>query len=283
MLTARNIAVVVATFTGVILAATPMRADNIFGSVNCGQSPSPACQIAAGTRPDRPIANGQQQAGTHIENSAAENAFGCRYVPVDYPVPSGSPPGAGGWFMVLCSPDGKDPDSHGPVWIAAGENATTVSPEQVAQMARRQLRLPSPVIAASPSGTQLVRLPTWLWLSDGWSLSSATASVPGVSVTASATPVSVTWSMGDGTSVTCTGPGTPYQGDDPKLTSPDCGHTYLLSSAGEPGQAFAVSVTVQWTVTWSGAGQSGSFPDLTTASSAAFRVAESHALNTGTR
>ena len=38
--------------------------------------------------------------------------------------------------------------------------------------------------------------------------------------------------------------------------------------------------TVHWTVTWSGAGQGGTFPDLTTTSTAAFEVAESQALNT---
>jgi hypothetical protein len=185
--------------------------------------------------------------------------------------------------MVLCSPDGKDPDSHGPVWVPAGAAVPSVSPEQVAQTARKQLRLPAPSIAASPPGTQLVRLPTWLWLSGGWSQSSATASVPGVSVTAVASPVSVSWSMGDGTTVTCGGPGTPYQpGSDPEASSPDCGHTYLRSSAREPRQAFTVSATVQWTVTWSGAGQTGTFPDLTTTSTATFRVAESHALNNGT-
>ncbi|MCX4561653.1 hypothetical protein [Streptomyces phaeochromogenes] len=42
-----------------------------------------------------------------------------------------------------------------------------------------------------------------------------------------------------------------------------------------------MSATVHWTVTWAGAGQSGVFPDLTTTSTAAFRVAESQALNNG--
>ncbi len=90
--------------------------------------------------------------------------------------------------------------------------------------------------------------------------------------------------MGDGSTVACSGPGTPYQAaTDPKASSPDCGHVYLRSSAREPGQAFAVSATVQWTVSWSGAGQSGTFPNLTTTSATTFRVAESHALNNATR
>ena len=51
--------------------------------------------------------------------------------------------------------------------------------------------------------------------------------------------------MGDGSTVTCDGPGTPYQAEtDPKASSPDCGHTYLRSSARESGQAFVVSATV---------------------------------------
>lgn len=279
------LAVAALALTGVTFAAPLAFAsgDSGYGSVDCVQTPSAACDIAAGTRPNRPTVNGQQQTGTHDESTATESEFGCRYVPVDHPAPSGPSPEPGGWFMYLCSPDGKDPDSHGPVWIPAGANAPALSPEQVAQTARRQLRLPAPVIAASPSGTQLVRLPTWLWLSGGWLQSSATASVPGVSVTATAKPVTVHWSMGDGNTVTCTGSGTPYQaGADPASGSPDCGHTYLRSSAREPGQVFAVSATVQWSVTWSGAGQSGTFPDLTTTSATTFRVAESHALNNGT-
>jgi hypothetical protein len=147
-------------------------------------------------------------------------------------------------------------------------------------MAYNQLRLPTPAIAANPAGEQLVNLPTWLLLSSGWVRVSATASVPGVSVTAVATPTSVSWSMGDGSTVTCTGAGTPFQpSKDPKASSPDCGHTYRTSSASQPSQAFPVVATVHWTVTWSGAGQGGTFPDMTTTGNAAFRVAESQALN----
>jgi hypothetical protein len=64
-------------------------------------------------------------------------------------------------------------------------------------------------------------------------------------------------------------------------TSPTCGYTYRTSSAGQPDQAYPVSATVQWTVTWSGAGQAGAFPNMTTAATTAFRVAESQAVNVG--
>ncbi|MFI7676417.1 hypothetical protein [Actinophytocola sp. NPDC049390] len=198
--------------------------------------------------------------------------------------PAQGQPGA--WYIWKCTGEGvADALYRPPVWIPDGQQpgaALLPSPAELAQMARKQLRLPAPTIAASPSGDQLVNLPTWLWVANGWAPISATASVPGVSVTAVATPTSVTWSMGDGSTVTCTGPGTPFRaGADPKSSSPDCGHTYRSSSARQPGETYPVSATVHWTVTWSGAGQGGTFPDMTTTGSAAFRVAESQALNNG--
>ncbi|SFB63102.1 hypothetical protein SAMN05216266_13322 [Amycolatopsis marina] len=197
-------------------------------------------------------------------------------------------PGQGGaWYVYRCSGEGmRDALFRAPVWIAddeAPDGAAVPSPEQLAEQARAQLRLPSPVIASSPAGTQLVRLPTWLWLDRAvWQPQSATAAVPAVSVTATATPTSVSWSMGDGRTVTCTGPGTPFPGGgDPRSTSPDCGHTYQRSSAAAAGERFEATATVSWRITWSGGGASGTFPDLTTSASASFRVAEAQALGTG--
>jgi hypothetical protein len=194
----------------------------------------------------------------------------------------------GAWYLWRCSGDGfRDSLYRPPVWIPDGERAPGAagpSPAELAAQARERLRLPGPAVAASPAGDQLVNLPTWLWLDGDWAPIEATASVPGVSVTARAVPRSATWVMGDGSEVVCRGPGTPYTpGVDPASPSPDCGHTYRHSSAGRPGEVFAASVTVSWTVTWSGAGDSGTFPDLTTTAEATFRVAESQALVTGGR
>ncbi|MFF7982860.1 ATP/GTP-binding protein [Streptomyces sp. NPDC007901] len=202
-------------------------------------------------------------------------------------VPAADPkPGeSGAWYVYKCTADGvRDAVYRPPIWIAdtpRNGGAAQPTPAQLAEVARRQLRLSSPRIRANPADEQLVGLPTWLWLARGeWKAVSATASVPGVSVTAVARPGSVVWTTGDGNSVTCKGPGTPYgSGAGAKSASPDCGYTYLTSSAGQPQGAFAVSATVHWTVTWSGAGQTGVYPDMTTTSNADFRVAESQALN----
>jgi hypothetical protein len=206
--------------------------------------------------------------------------------PVLQPVAAPEPSTDGAWYVYRCSGQGwRDALFRLPVWMPnrPGPGSGLPSPAELARLAYEQLRLPTPQIRANPTGTQLVNLPTWLWVDRGsWADRTATASVPGVSVTATAKPTSVTWSMGDGSTLTCPGAGTPFAaGGDPKAASPDCGHTYRASSQGRPNNTFPVSVTVHWTVTWAGAGQSGTFPDLTMTQSTTFAVAESQAVTTG--
>jgi hypothetical protein len=268
----------VITMAGLLATASSARGDPGWGSVDCSTKPGPGCELIAEMseaqgRPSVP------DTGTHEE---ASDAFECRYVPVDQgDSATPQPEGPGGWFRLLCSADGKDTANRPPVWIPAGQQAApSMTPEQVAMMAKSQLRLPSPSIAVNPAGEQLVHLPTWLWLREGWRTTSASASVPGITVTAVAEPATATWSTGDGMTVTCSGPGTAFTaGHDPKSASPDCGHTYRRSSKGLPGEVYAATVAVRWNVRWSGAGQTGVFPGLTTTASTTLRVAESQALN----
>ncbi len=68
-------------------------------------------------------------------------------------------------------------------------------PALLADQAVKALRLPAPAIRLNPAppAPQLVHLPTWVWLdASSWGSRSATASVPGLSVTATAT---VTWNV----------------------------------------------------------------------------------------
>jgi hypothetical protein len=299
---------------------------NGWGSVDCSQSPTPDCDLGAGTtegnRPPAPNPdNGHQDQGNPGSGDTGGQPEGdtvvggrpgaqCSYVPSDYRPPEGGvttaayskpwkrsprvrpasiltpaqppPDQPGSWYVWRCTkPGAAEALYRPPIWIPNGQPAAA-SPEAVAEMARRQLHPPAPSIATNPVGEQLVNVPTWLWLSSRWEPVSSTASVPGTSVTAVATPTAVDWSMGDGTTITCHGPGTPFPSDrDPTAASPTCGHTYRQSSVDQPRQEFQVSAAVHWTVRWSGAGREGVFPDMTTTSHTAFRVAESHALNTG--
>lgn len=156
-----------------------------------------------------------------------------------------------------------------------------VDPRAVALQARSSLALPAPVINLNPSTRQdqLVQVPTWMWV-DGaaWGPRSSTASVPGVTVTATATPQRVIWDMGNGERVVCPGPGTPYdtsRGEAGQRS--DCSYTYR-----HPGY-LSVSATVVWTVTWSVAGApgGGTLPGMFRTTSVPVTVAEAQAINTG--
>jgi hypothetical protein len=145
------------------------------------------------------------------------------------------------------------------------------------------MRLPSPQIETNPSTQAVVNLPTWLWLDQGaWNPESVSASVGTVTATATATPEQVQWTMGDGGSVVCNGPGTPYQPSVPaESQATNCSYTYSRSSAGEPSPngdpndaGFPVTATVTWGVTWTaqGAPGGGALNALSTSSSTSLPV-----------
>ena len=115
-------------------------------------------------------------------------------------------------------------------------------------------------MAPGPGKTGLVGLPVWLWTTvspSTWGPTSASASIPGLSVTATARATRIVWDMGDGHTVTCANPGTPFTSASASAASPTCGHVYTRSSALLPGAVYPVVATTTWEVAWSGGGQSG--------------------------
>jgi hypothetical protein len=215
----------------------------------------------------------------------------CTYAAMPtYQPPAGTAshaPGSGAWYQATCyqymnaAKTGWVPDVS-MVWLATPPTQVLPAPAQLAAEAQSQLKLASPVIESNPvpGQPQMVGIPMWSWLGSGeFAAVSATASVPGESVTATATPVSVTWNYGDGTSQMCAGPGTPYAaGSNPLAASPTCGHLYTRSSGSG---TFTVSATINWTVNWAGGGQSGAFDGLATTTAEQVRVEQSQALITG--
>jgi hypothetical protein len=150
----------------------------------------------------------------------------------------------------------------------------------LAQEAVSRLDLPTPAIRLSPAlpAPQIVFLPMWVWLdADSWDSRSATASVPGLSVTATATAQKLVLSPGDGATVICNGRGTEWTaGTDPAAAS-TCGHTYTTLP---PRGVFTLRATVTWSVAWAGGGATGTVPDLTTTAAVDLEVREVGALNT---
>ncbi len=169
----------------------------------------------------------------------------------------------GAIYQMTCP--GAGGTGGGWVWRAtppAGFGAAGITPAQLAERAVELLGLKGPQIGmAPPAGTTgLVGVPVWMWTTvtpTTWGPVTATASVPGLSVTATGQAQRIVWSMGDGTSVTCTGPGTPYTPSLGGRTSPTCGHIYQRSSAAQPGAKYPITATTTWQVTWVGGGQNG--------------------------
>jgi hypothetical protein len=168
-----------------------------------------------------------------------------------------------------------------PVWV---EGPTPVDPAELARklLARIQLARVGIGITPSPGRTGLVGLPTYLWVDNPGPKTlgpiSDSATEGGVTVTISAKVSRVQWNLGDGTTITCTGAGTPYQDNFGSRPSPTCGHVYKHPSTSLPGGAYRVTATAVWAVTWTGGGQAGTIPFEVT-SETSIRMSEAQALN----
>jgi hypothetical protein len=148
-------------------------------------------------------------------------------------------------------------------------------------------RLPAPTPGFAPPSTDaVVQVGTWFWTAPGtWSPVSATAYVPGLSATVTATPTRLRFSPGDGSfgtgDVVCNGPGqawTTADGDD--AVSP-CQYTYRHSSALASSGRWAASLAIDWAVRFtSSAGASRSLGSLTTTRQVPMRVGEIQAIVT---
>ena len=160
-----------------------------------------------------------------------------------------------------------------------------VDPVQLASEALERTPLPEPKITMAPAPhiPQLVNLTTYGWLpATQWRPATASASAGGVTSTVTATPKRVIWDMGQGDQVVCDGPGVPYRFDLPDEQQPsDCHYTYRRSSAGQPGNAYTVTATVEWATTWSvtGAPGGGNLGTVRRSASTQVRVAELQVVN----
>lgn len=161
-----------------------------------------------------------------------------------------------------------------------GEQGPTAA--ELAQQALNKMRLDGAKIGSAPkSGSEgLVGMPVWLWTErtpNTWGPISTSAAAGGLSVTAKAHVKSITWSMGDGTSVTCTKPGTPYKKSYGKRESPDCGHTY--SKVPKDG-SYKVTATSTWAITWDATdGESGTLPNETRTADTTINIGELQVVN----
>jgi hypothetical protein len=258
-----------------------------------GQDGGSSASVSAAESGSAPETPGSSTAPEHGDSGGKRSDVHCTSAPVELSAAGGFslPPGGttpGWWYRVTCS-DPAGVVSDRAVWVPTTTKSAPVAPlpaadpGMAAAQADASIVLPAPTLSFNPSTFTVVNLPTWLTIDPSvWHAYAATATVGGVTATAVATPVAVTWTMGDGATVQCAGPGTAYNAqlpDDQQSTT--CAHTYARSSQGEPSSdgnpddgAFPVTATISWTVTWTavGAPGGGDLPVLHTTSTTSLRV-----------
>jgi hypothetical protein len=90
-----------------------------------------------------------------------------------------------------------------------------------------------------------------MWIDpSAWRTLTASASAGPVTSTATAMPSKVVWNMGDGDTVTCNGPGTPFSPSDPNAST-DCSYTWPQAGS------YTVTATMYWSVIWTATGAPG--------------------------
>lgn len=285
-----SVLALIGALVAVSVWAVPAHAGDAFGSVDCRQDPdNPSCTVqvrqpGASPGPASETNSGcRTPSGASVPCSKADEGWladdGCYYQPASGSSlkaansTDGAAPAGQQWYLGSCD----YPPYSGQTRFRLFAAVAKADPGVLAAQAAAQLDLPAPVVQLSPSSPerQLVHLPMWVWLdASSWASRSATASVPGLSVTATATADRLVLSAGDRTTVVCRGAGTAWTaGMNPGAVSPTCGHTYGTSGT------FRLTATVSWTVVWSGDGATGTEPELTTVTSFMVSVREAVALN----
>ena len=159
----------------------------------------------------------------------------------------------------------------------AGPDPVVLAQQAIASMNLRPISI-GIVPEDRPGSVGLVGMPVWLWASSpdaqSWGPITRSASASGVTVTATAKVERVRWQMGDGSVVVCSGPGTVYEDRFGKTDSPTCGYTYSKQGT------YTVRAESQWSVAWSGMGQSGTIP-VTLNQATRITVGELQVLTTG--
>jgi len=213
----------------------------------------------------------------------------CRYFPIgapfaDVPLGSHSPNGVdpveGIAYVLNCDDEnGRLVSSRFVVYSPADPLGGVAVVERAVTEARRRLELGPPVPRFNPPGSQLVGLPTWLWVENLWFQQSATASVGGVSATVHAVPVGVDWDTGDGSRVLCDR-GVPYdRARSARSQSSACTHVFQRSSADQRSGTYRMRATQRWVAWWnSSTGGGGSLGMLSRSTESDIRVIEMQAL-----
>lgn len=273
---ARLVAVVLLSVIGVVLPAVPAHADDGAGGFIDDQGDPTA------TAEDGSPGSGSEGTGDGVDD-------GCTWIVLveddfEWAIYDGEGnrrySETGRWLSQDCPL--TDPGAVGGV-IVVPEGAE-VDVDALALEARESVPISAPPMATSPPADRelYTQVQTWLWVDeDWWTPYSASANAGRVSATVTARPVMTDWTMGDGGSTACAGPGVEWhRGMDDSETY--CSYVYQRSSSGEAEGTYALSVTVEFEVTWeSNVGSGGSLSAVTRSATRQVTVGEIQAIETG--
>lgn len=235
-----------------------------------------------------PGKTGEEKQQTGSQDSGRDSKLKCKYTKIDpkppanHPAWKGADPKKSDLYFYGCS-DGASNNPDGFVAVPKGQPPQQANPQELAQQAVDSMTLLGPDININPKpgGKGLVGMPVWMAVDQSqttWGPNTASASAGGVTVTATAKVAKVVWSMGDGSSVTCTTPGTVYQKSYGLKKSPDCGHMYTQPSTDTSGGTYKVTATSTWVINWNGGGANGQLTEVRN-STVNVTIVESQAVN----
>ncbi|MFC8094630.1 ATP/GTP-binding protein [Streptomyces sp. NPDC057301] len=206
-------------------------------------------------------------------SGGSDSGLKCGYTKIDPEPPAsavelwkGADPKKSDLFFYSCSDGGQD-NPDGFISVPNGQTPQQqANPQELAERAVDSMTLLGPDVASpKAAGRYTVGVPVWMWVNQSattYGPNTASASAGGVTVTATARVSKIVWQMGDGVSVTCNGPGTPYKASESMAESTTCGHVYAKTSDGDPGGKFPVTATSTWTIDWQGGGAAGQLTEI---------------------
>ena len=142
-------------------------------------------------------------------------------------------------------------------WVSGG-----VAPVDGAAVARQLMvtipyELADAKIAPPPTYHTYISYKNWLWVESGqWHTVTGSKSVRGATVTLTATPSHVEWTMGNGDTVSCVGPGREWVKGMPENAPTNCSYAYDEMEDPE-GDTWTVSARISYTLAWTCTGNCG--------------------------
>jgi hypothetical protein len=219
------------------------------------------------------------------------------------PPPSGRNAGAGAWYTCTtycpaAATTGRDCPG-GTFWSdTPPAGITTYTPAQAAAALVKTFQLTGISIGMAPESKThsddavgiapyrrtWVGIPVWLWVDNPQPLNfgpyTQSATLGGVTVTATAHVSSITWLSGDGQTINC-GTGTAFNEtamkDELAIDSPTCGFRYQKDSGTGTSTVTAIS---RWVVQWTGGGVTGTLAAPSVRSITPVRVGQLESVNT---